>query len=156
MHECCGKHLKIKFPITAGISGVSCCWLQLSHGRPVTSSAGLTVLSSKAGLGPCHWGGGTCHFLLKASSTRAHCFPSWVEFHCHDLDPHQERSRSYSKVRDNPIRQFLKSWYMPSIVVGPGQVQRRPTPQILTVLISQKEKKNELCSSSREKEKIQR
>lgn len=65
IHECCGKHLKVKFPITAGISGVSCCWLQLSHGGPVTSSAGLTVLSSKAGLGPCHWGGGTCHFLLK-------------------------------------------------------------------------------------------
>lgn len=52
MHECCGKHLKMKFPITAGISGVSCCCLQLSLGRPVTT------LSSKAELGPCHWGGG--------------------------------------------------------------------------------------------------
>lgn len=49
MHECCGTHLKIKFPVTAGISGVPCCWLQLSHGRLVTSSAGLTMLSSKAG-----------------------------------------------------------------------------------------------------------
>lgn len=68
MHECCGKHLKIKFPVTAGISGVPCCWLQLSHGRLVTSSAGLTMLSSKAGLGPCHCGGGTRPFLPRGQN----------------------------------------------------------------------------------------
>lgn len=62
MHECCGKHLKTEFPVTAGISGVPCCWLQLSHGRLVTSSAGLTMQSSKAGLGPCHCGGGNWPF----------------------------------------------------------------------------------------------
>lgn len=103
MHECCGKPLKIKFPVTAGISCVSCCWLQLSHGRQVTSSAGLTVLSSKAGLGPCHCRGGTCHFLPEASAAQVHSCSSWVEFHCHYLDSHQERSRSFPKVQDNPI-----------------------------------------------------
>lgn len=92
-----------KVSVTAGISCVSCCWLQLSHGRQVTSSTGLTVLSSKARLGPCHRGGGTCHFLPKASAAQVHSCPSWVEFHCHYLDSHQERSRSFPKVQDNPI-----------------------------------------------------
>lgn len=104
------------------------CWLQLSHGKQMTSSTGLTMLSSKAWLGPRHWGGGTCHFLPETSAAQVHNCPSWVEFHCHDLDSHQERSRSFSKVQDNPTGQLLKSYRVPSIVLGPGQAQRRPTP----------------------------
>ena len=82
---------------------MSCCWLQLSHGRQVTSSAGLTVLSSKAGLGLCHCKGGTCHFLPEAGAAQVHSRFSWVEFHCHYFDSHQKRSRSFPKVQDNPI-----------------------------------------------------
>lgn len=81
MHKCCGKPLKIKFPVTAA----SCMSLLLAaavHGRQVTSSAGLTVLSSKAGLGPMSLQGGTCHFLLRPSASSSQPL-LWVGIHCH-------------------------------------------------------------------------
>lgn len=49
---------------------------------------------------------------------------------CPDLGSHQERSRSYSKVQDNPSGQLLKSYYVPSIVLGPGEPRRDLPPKL--------------------------
>lgn len=80
--------------------------------------------------GPCHWGGGSRPFPPGGQRCSGSPLPSWVGFCCPDLGSHQERSRSYSKVQDNPSGQLLKSYYVPSIVLGPGKPRRDLPPKL--------------------------
>lgn len=101
---------------------------------------------------PCHWRGGTQPFPPGGQRCSGSLLPSWVGFCCSDLGSHQERSRSYSKVQASPSGQLLKSYYVPSIVLGPGKPRRDLPPQTLIVLICWDERMS-LHSSAKEGEK---